>query len=64
VTRDLSIDRADVLVVGAGPGGAVASHTLAKRGFSVVCLEQGDWVNPGDLPGMKPEFELLTRGEW
>ncbi|HCB02705.1 MAG TPA: GMC family oxidoreductase [Nocardioides bacterium] len=56
--------RVDVLVVGAGPGGAVATHTLATAGLSVVCLEQGDWVDPGDLPGTKPEFELLTRGEW
>jgi choline dehydrogenase-like flavoprotein len=64
MTRELSTDRVDVLVVGAGPGGAVAAHTLAKRGFSVLCLEQGDWVNPGDMPGTKPEFELLTRGKW
>ena len=64
MTSEPSKERVDVLVVGAGPGGAVASHTLATRGFSVVCLEQGDWVNPGDMPGTKPEFELLTRGEW
>ena len=43
--------RADVLVIGAGPSGAIVAHTLATRGFSVVCLEQGDWVNPSDLPG-------------
>jgi choline dehydrogenase-like flavoprotein len=54
----------DVLVVGAGPGGAVATHTLAKRGFSVVCLEQGDWINPGDLPAARPECELLARSTW
>ncbi|MEO6512595.1 MAG: GMC family oxidoreductase, partial [Nocardioides sp.] len=40
------------------------SHTLATRGFSVVCLEQGDWVDPETLPGSKPEFELLTRTAW
>lgn len=57
-------DELDVLIVGAGPSGAVAAHTLASRGFSVLCLEQGDWVNPGDLPGSKPEFELLTRNTW
>ena len=33
-------DRADVLVVGAGPSGAIVAHTLATRGFSVVCLDQ------------------------
>lgn len=56
--------RVDVLVVGAGPSGAVATHTLATRGFSVVCLEQGDWVTQADMPAHKPEFELLTRGKW
>lgn len=57
-------DQYDVLIVGAGPSGAVVAHTLASRGFSVVCLEQGDWTNPGDFPGSKPEFELLTRNTW
>jgi choline dehydrogenase-like flavoprotein len=64
MAHEVSKDRVDVLVVGGGPGGAVAAHTLAERGLSVVCLEQGDWVNPGDMPGTKPEFELLTRGKW
>lgn len=54
----------DVLIVGAGPAGAVAAHELASRGFAVSCLEQGGWVNPEDLPGSKPEFELLTRTTW
>lgn len=55
---------ADVVIVGAGPSGAVVAHTLASQGLSVICLEQGDWVNSSDLPGNKPEFELLTRTQW
>ncbi|WP_033290646.1 GMC family oxidoreductase [Amycolatopsis jejuensis] len=54
----------DVLIVGAGPSGAVAAHTLATRGFSVLCLEQGDWVSPAEMPGDKSAFELLTRTRW
>jgi choline dehydrogenase-like flavoprotein len=54
----------DVLIIGAGASGSVAAHTLASEGFSVVCLEQGDWINNGDMPGSKPEFELLTRKTW
>ena len=57
-------DIADVLVVGAGPSGAVVSHTLAERGFSVVCLEQGDWVKPSDFPANHPEWELLIQQQW
>lgn len=50
-----SLDRVDVLIIGAGPSGSVAAHTLATEGFSVLCLEQGDWMNPGDYPGNRPE---------
>jgi len=56
--------RADVLIIGAGPSGSVAAHALASQNFSVLCLEQGDWVNPSDFPGGKPEFELLARTTW
>jgi choline dehydrogenase-like flavoprotein len=55
---------ADVVIVGAGPSGAVAAHTLATAGFSIVCLEQGDWMNPGDYPANKPEWELLIQRSW
>ncbi len=64
MTHEQSDGRVDVLVVGSGPSGAVTAHTLATRGFSVVCLEQGDWVNSDEMPANKPEFELLTRGSW
>lgn len=55
---------ADVLIVGSGPSGAVVAHTLATRGYKVVCLEQADWVDPSEYPGGKPGFELLTRRAW
>lgn len=32
---------ADVLVIGAGPAGCMASTYLVKEGFSVLCLERG-----------------------
>jgi choline dehydrogenase-like flavoprotein len=54
----------DVLIVGAGPAGAVAASYLAQEGFSVVCLEQGDWMNSADYPGDKPEWELLEQKPW
>lgn len=55
---------ADVVVVGAGPSGSVITQTLAARGFAVVCLEQGDWVNPTDYPANDPEWELLIQHRW
>ncbi|ORA33677.1 GMC family oxidoreductase [Mycobacterium aquaticum] len=54
----------DVLVIGAGPSGAVVTHTVAAAGLSVVCLEQGDWVNPSDFPANFPEWELLIQHNW
>ncbi|QFR01638.1 GMC family oxidoreductase [Streptomyces phaeolivaceus] len=55
---------ADVVVVGAGPSGAVVSTTLSAQGHRVVCLEQGDWMNPTDYPGNFPEWELLIQAQW
>jgi choline dehydrogenase-like flavoprotein len=57
-------DVVDVVVIGAGPSGAVVTHTLATQGFRVMCLEQGDWVNPTDFPANHPEWELLCQSSW
>ena len=50
---------ADVLIIGAGASGSVAAKTLSEQGFKVVVLDQGGWISPGDLPGTKPEYEIL-----
>jgi choline dehydrogenase-like flavoprotein len=51
-------DEPDVLIVGAGPSGAAVAMRLAEAGFRVVCLEQGGWVRPGDLPHGALDWEL------
>jgi choline dehydrogenase-like flavoprotein len=56
--------RADVLIVGGGTSGGIIAKQLAEDGFDVVCLERGGWVNASELPGDKPEFELLGGQSW
>jgi choline dehydrogenase-like flavoprotein len=58
------IDRAEVLIIGAGASGGVAAAQFARAGLSVVCLEQGPWLNVSDFPGDRREFELETSKRW
>lgn len=63
-TDPYSIESCDVVVIGAGPSGAVVAHTLANAGVSVVCLEQGDWAAPNDYPANFDMWELVARAHW
>lgn len=54
----------DVLVVGAGPSGAVVALELAMAGISVTVLEQGDWVPAEAFDGARPEWELTQLTRW
>ena len=64
VNVQAAVEDADVLIVGAGPSGAVAAYELARRGFKVVCLEQGEWNLPDDFTGDKPSWELARLKQW
>lgn len=48
----------DVLIVGAGPSGAVAAKRFAEEGMSVICLEQGEYPDYTVIRSSEPEFEL------
>lgn len=64
MTNIVGSEHADVLIVGAGLGGAVAATTLGEAGFTVVCLEQGDHIDAAEYPGTTPEWEILARSRW
>ena len=58
-------ERVDVLVIGSGPAGAAVTKRLTDLGARVVCLEQGDWVNPADYPSTRPDYETaMHRGRF
>jgi choline dehydrogenase-like flavoprotein len=61
-----STDAADVLIIGGGTAGGIAARQLARAGLTVVCLEQGRWVDraEAELPGDKPEYELAADRPW
>jgi choline dehydrogenase-like flavoprotein len=55
---------ADVLIIGAGGSGGVAAKRFAEAGFSVVCLEQGSWVDRSEYRGPELDWELTARKQW
>src|SRR5580765_954798 len=54
----------DVLIVGAGPTGAVAAKRLAEAGMKVVVLEQGDWPDYSKARAEHPDFEITAGRYW
>ena len=58
------LGKADVLLVGAGASSAFAAVELARAGFRVVCLEQGDWTLRTEFAGARKEWELKAQKDW
>ncbi|MEM7024761.1 MAG: GMC family oxidoreductase [Pseudomonadota bacterium] len=57
-------DHADVVIVGAGAGGAISAKVLAERGLKVVCLEQGPWHPPASRPHHGTDWEWRRLTDW
>jgi choline dehydrogenase-like flavoprotein len=54
----------DVLVIGAGMGGAAVCKRLSDAGVKVVCLEQGGWIHPSEYPHHYLEWEIEKTRHW
>jgi choline dehydrogenase-like flavoprotein len=53
----------DVLIVGAGASGAAFAWSLADTRMQILCLEQGDWMDPARYPSAGGDWELRGQGD-
>jgi len=54
----------DVLIVGSGASGAAVAWGLVETCLKILCLEQGDWVKPGDFPANGRDWEARRYGDF
>ncbi|MEN8184564.1 MAG: GMC family oxidoreductase [Myxococcota bacterium] len=54
----------DVLIVGAGAAGAAFAWSLADTRMRIVCLEQGDWMDPARYPTTGMDWEMHRFGDF
>ncbi|MGH6931380.1 MAG: GMC family oxidoreductase [Dongiaceae bacterium] len=59
-------DPVDVVVVGAGMGGAAFCRRLSDRApkLRIVCLERGGWVNTAAMPATRWDWQRAMLHEW
>jgi choline dehydrogenase-like flavoprotein len=58
-------EHVDVLVIGAGAGGAAVAMRLAELGAGrILCLEQGDWIDRTRLPKARIDWEARAGRLW
>ncbi len=54
----------DVLIIGAGASGAAMAWSLADTRMRIVCLEQGDFMNPANYPSTGLDWEARGQGDF
>ena len=54
----------DVLIIGAGASGAAFAWSMADTRMRILCLEQGDWMNPADYPSTRRDWEVRMDREF
>ncbi len=57
-------DPVDVLIIGAGAAGAAFAWSLAETRMNILCLEQGDWMDPAHYPTAGIDWEIRALGDF
>ncbi len=57
-------DPVDVLIIGAGAAGAAFAWRLAGTRMNILCLEQGDWMNPAEYPTAGLDWEARGQSDF
>jgi len=52
----------DVLIIGAGAAGAAMAWRLSDTRMRILCLEQGDWMDPARYPSSSLDWESQGLG--
>jgi choline dehydrogenase-like flavoprotein len=60
----VSEEPVDVLIIGAGAAGAALAWSLAETRMNILCLEQGDWMDPATYPSTGMDWELRRFGDF
>ncbi|MCZ6463539.1 MAG: GMC family oxidoreductase [Proteobacteria bacterium] len=60
----MSDETVDVLIIGAGAAGAALAWSLAETRMNVLCLEQGDWMDPAQYPSTGMDWEMRQFGDF
>jgi choline dehydrogenase-like flavoprotein len=60
----MSEDIADVLIIGSGASGAAFAWSLAETRMRILCLEQGDWMDPSTYPTTGMDWEMRALGDF
>tara|TARA_E500000331_G_scaffold201152_1_gene193107 strand:+ start:43654 stop:45258 length:1605 start_codon:yes stop_codon:yes gene_type:complete len=50
-------DIVDVLIIGAGASAAAFAWSMADTRMRILCLEQGDWMNPAEYPSTTKHWQ-------
>lgn len=66
MAKEIRLQPVDVVVVGAGLGGAAFCARLSERAprLRIACLERGGWFQRADLPAHRRDWQELMMSSW